>query len=201
MDRQLHDATGSVRGARVAELFRRADLLFEVRLPIEEFRTERRALEEQVKALGIGRPPATPLEAVLRGGFAKIRGQKPIEEVWLEEWQKRDVALREREKELLVAGTKAPEAATDGPKGFEGLGPKKTEVYLVFADLTNKQRECLSLRLEYGLSVTEIAKRLGRSRKTIDESITAAKKRLADDQNYQRKLRSSAARRSSPDEY
>jgi hypothetical protein len=46
------------------------------------------------------------------------------------------------------------------------------------ARLTELQRECYSLRHEYQLPVAEIARRLGRDRKTIQEHIDAADKKV-----------------------
>jgi DNA-binding CsgD family transcriptional regulator len=60
------------------------------------------------------------------------------------------------------------------------LGPKKQDLsrYLDSADLTARQRECISLRLEYGLRKTAIAQRLGINRKTLDEHISAAERKF-----------------------
>jgi len=61
-------------------------------------------------------------------------------------------------------------------------------------NLTDRQRECLSLRLEYGLSVSAIAKKLGRTRKTIDEHIHAATARFEQETEKQRRDRDRAKR-------
>jgi DNA-binding NarL/FixJ family response regulator len=61
-------------------------------------------------------------------------------------------------------------------------------------DLTGRQRECLSLRLEYGLTVSAIAERLGRNRKTIDEHLSAAKVKFERDKAKQRWDRNRAKR-------
>jgi len=50
--------------------------------------------------------------------------------------------------------------------------------YLVGAGLTDRQYECISLRLEYGLNQSQIARRLGITRKTVIEHITAAEIKL-----------------------
>ena len=63
----------------------------------------------------------------------------------------------------------------------KGKLPAKTtdlSKYLDGAKLTDRQRECFSLKFEYGLRVSEIVIRLGLSRKTVDEHIAAAKRRL-----------------------
>jgi DNA-directed RNA polymerase specialized sigma24 family protein len=50
--------------------------------------------------------------------------------------------------------------------------------YLDSARLTERQRDCISLKLEYGLTTTAIAQHLGISRKTVDEHIEAAKRNI-----------------------
>jgi DNA-binding CsgD family transcriptional regulator len=50
--------------------------------------------------------------------------------------------------------------------------------YFDAAKLTTRQREVISLRLEYELPVSEIARRLGISRKTVDEHFDAAKRKI-----------------------
>lgn len=68
------------------------------------------------------------------------------------------------------------------PSGKERkkLPPKKTNLsnYFDQAGLTDRQHECASLKHEYGLTVTEIAERLGLSRKTVDEHLAAAEYRI-----------------------
>ena len=85
------------------------------------------------------------------------------------------------------------------PKGFDGLGQKQTDLsqYIDASDLTDRQRDCSSMRWEYRLPLTEIARRLGRNRSTVEEHLAAARKRLQHDQNFQRALKKSAAHRGS----
>jgi len=56
------------------------------------------------------------------------------------------------------------------------LGHKKLDLtsYLVRAGLTDRQYQCFSLRFEYGLKKSEIARRLSIDRRTVDEHIAAA---------------------------
>lgn len=93
-----------------------------------------------------------------------------------------------------------PEATADTPMGFDGLGQKETDLshYFDAADLTDRQSECASLSWEYGLGVTEIARRLGLGHhSTVQESLDAAKRRLDRDENFKRALKKAAAHRSS----
>lgn len=50
--------------------------------------------------------------------------------------------------------------------------------YLAQVDLTQRQRDCFSLRKEYGLSLAEVAARLGINRKTVYEHIHEAEKKI-----------------------
>ncbi len=88
----------------------------------------------------------------------------------------------------------------DSLKGFAGLGKKKHDLHLESAKLTDRQHDCLSMKLEYELPVTQIASRLNIDRKTIDEHLKAAHKRLERDQNYQRELKRRVAHHGSRNE-
>jgi hypothetical protein len=59
--------------------------------------------------------------------------------------------------------------------------------YFDKADLGDRQRECMSLKYEYQMTKYAIAKHLGLNRKTVDESIASAEKRLERSSSYQRK--------------
>lgn len=74
--------------------------------------------------------------------------------------------------------------------GTDRLPQKKTDLseYLDGACLTDIQREVISLRLEYALPVAAIARRLGRDRKTIQEHLAAAKKRIDHARAFQDRL-------------
>ena len=65
--------------------------------------------------------------------------------------------------------------------GFKNLPPQKADFsnYFDAARLTEKQRECASLRWEYALSVSEIARRLGKDRKTVQDLLAATKKKMS----------------------
>jgi DNA-binding CsgD family transcriptional regulator len=57
---------------------------------------------------------------------------------------------------------------------------KKTDLSRVFdrVNLTDRQRECASLRFEFGLTVSAIATKFGLTRKTVDEHLQAAEVKL-----------------------
>ena len=71
-------------------------------------------------------------------------------------------------------------AAKKYPNGFDGLQRKYVDMsgYLAQADLTDRQRQCFSLRKEYDLSLEEVAGRLRIDRKTAYEHIHDAEKKL-----------------------
>jgi DNA-binding CsgD family transcriptional regulator len=98
-----------------------------------------------------------------------------------------------------VFGANACQNSTrSGQKQPKKLPPKKHDYSEMFdaARLTEKQREVISLRLEHGLGVSEIADRLGRSRKTVYGHFEAAKRKL----NYARSgQRSSQKKAERPD--
>ncbi len=60
------------------------------------------------------------------------------------------------------------------------LPAKRTDLSFYFdpANLTDAQHEVLSLRLEYGMSISAIARRLKRHRKTIQEILTAGEAKI-----------------------
>jgi predicted DNA-binding protein (UPF0251 family) len=63
----------------------------------------------------------------------------------------------------------------------KALGPKLTNLshHWDSANLTERQRECMSLHYEYSMRKTDVARRLGIDRKTLDEHLAAGASRLA----------------------
>lgn len=97
-------------------------------------------------------------------------------------------------------GTAAQPSAVGGtPRGFQGLSQKGMDLsqYFDTADLTKRQRECASMKFEYGLGDTEIARRLSLHHSTVQEAVRAVRTRLQRDQNFERALKKSAAHRGS----
>jgi DNA-directed RNA polymerase specialized sigma24 family protein len=59
--------------------------------------------------------------------------------------------------------------------GLEVLPQKKTNLpEILAARLTERQRDCISLRLEYGLTIPKIAARLGLHHSTVQHHIRRA---------------------------
>jgi DNA-binding CsgD family transcriptional regulator len=81
----------------------------------------------------------------------------------------------------IMAGRIVGRKPMEAPANPRTLGPKKHDLsqHLDPVDaLTDRQRECLSLRFEYGLRPAEIARRLGIHHTTVYEHIAAGKKIL-----------------------
>ena len=99
------------------------------------------------------------------------------------------IATRFSRDSISASSDAAEESA---PKGFEGLNQKPTDLshYFDSADLTERQRDCSSLKWEYGLSDRVIARRLGISHTTVQEHLIAAESKM--------KRKFSPGRRTSP---
>src|SRR5713101_956968 len=67
--------------------------------------------------------------------------------------------------------------STDSSKGIEGL-VRKADLSQYTHGLTEKQQLAFSLKYEYGLGLAEIASRMGLNRKTVHEHIEAAKRKV-----------------------
>ncbi len=69
------------------------------------------------------------------------------------------------------------------------LPPKKRDLspYFDSANLTDRQRQVISLRLEHALPVAAIARHLDIDRKTVDEHLEAAKKRLENTRAFEKR--------------
>jgi DNA-binding CsgD family transcriptional regulator len=95
----------------------------------------------------------------------------------------------QRETQSPVADTTA-DLKTPAPK----LPPKKNDLsrYLEGANLTPKQYECASLKWEYEIPVTEIARRQHITRKTVDEHLAAAHKKMDTSRSSEKRARDKA---------
>lgn len=57
--------------------------------------------------------------------------------------------------------------------------------FLDAARLTEKQYQCASLKWEYGFSISEISRKLDRTRKTVDDHLGAAQKKMRSSGQYE----------------
>jgi predicted DNA-binding protein YlxM (UPF0122 family) len=95
------------------------------------------------------------------------------------------VTLISTDRVEIVGERTAPQSSTEPngskPKHRDKLPPKKADLsslYLDAARLTDAQREVASFAWEYGLSISEIARRLGKNRSSIQERLVAATKKI-----------------------
>jgi predicted DNA-binding protein YlxM (UPF0122 family) len=76
------------------------------------------------------------------------------------------------------------------PKGYANLGNKTNDLSFYLQEyghkLTERQRDCFSLRAEYARSFEEIAGRLGIKRQTAEEHYEAASKKMNDSRSNMR---------------
>jgi hypothetical protein len=82
---------------------------------------------------------------------------------------------------IFVEQVKGPIESKDSkhqPIGTEGLGKKVSDLSKYMDGLTEKQQLALSLRLEYRLSLTEVASRMRVNRKTAYEHFMAARRNI-----------------------
>jgi sigma-70-like protein len=112
-----------------------------------------------------------------------------------------------RNEEIIAAGTIPTEhlgaerpdsTAAHQPKGFEGLGPKKTDLSRYMHNMTEKQQMAFSLKYEYELKLADIASRMGVDRKTAYEHFQAANMKIDWDHSSERRKANRA--KDAPDE-
>jgi predicted DNA-binding protein YlxM (UPF0122 family) len=105
-------------------------------------------------------------------------------------WELEKTVETVRNEEIAAAGA-IPSKTADGQKdelnkrnsksslkGLDGLSHKSVDLSQYMHNLTEKQQLALSLRLEYELSLGEVASRMGLDRKTAYEHIEAAKRKI-----------------------
>jgi hypothetical protein len=112
-----------------------------------------------------------------------------------------------RNEEIIAAGTiptehlgaeRTDSTAAHQPKGFEGLGPKKTDLSRYMHNMTEKQQMAFSLKYEYECKLAEIASRMGVDRKTAYDHIQAANMKIEWDHSSEKRKASRA--KDAPDE-
>ncbi len=84
------------------------------------------------------------------------------------------------ERQALEAASSGKADRKPQPKGFSGLSQKRQDLshYFDKANLTDRQRDCASLKWEYGLSDRKIAGRLDIAHSVVQEHLKAAKTRM-----------------------
>lgn len=128
-----------------------------------------------------------------------------LQEVFADVWEKRKVLGARRDESIQAYLIKAVSyhsidayrkyartAAFQGQYLYEGRGEhvqnpvevqmitaeRQSFARLILSTLPLRERECLQLRIDHGLSVKEIAVRLNVSVKAVERSLTSARKRL-----------------------
>ena len=123
-------------------------------------------------------------------------------------WELRAASETVRNEEIASAGAIPTQAIGGGQsgepkkpkhwlKGFEGLGPKVSDLSQYMHLLTDKQQMAFSLKYEYELGPTEIASRMGIDRKTVSEHLDAADKKIK--QAYSSERRKAIRAKNAPD--
>src|SRR5207248_5886516 len=113
---------------------------------------------------------AAHVESAKRGELKAQERQSPTR-------QEDSGRSRESEQTQQAASRSNKKTAPEKTK----LGHKITNLSYHWdsANLTERQRECMSLRYEYGMRKTDVARRLGIDRKTLDEHLAAGASRLS----------------------
>jgi predicted DNA-binding protein YlxM (UPF0122 family) len=86
-------------------------------------------------------------------------------------------------------------------KGLDGLGQKTNDLSQYYSNLlTPRQRDCFSLKYEYGKTVSEAAARLGLARSTVQEYLKAAERKVRRNRENSKHKRSMDTTETSSDE-
>jgi hypothetical protein len=138
-----------------------------------------------------GRPagsiPASHIQFVQPAGEApRIEDQADLE--LLEARHRETLALNKITARAEAIGAMLTEAAfklaeKETPaktqlRGFTGLGQKKQDLSGYFINLTHRQKDCISLRFEYGLTESEVSRRLCITRATVQEHLRAGARKI-----------------------
>ena len=95
-----------------------------------------------------------------------------------------DRAVLARQEKVLEKAVELRKKAKPGtgpkssPRDFDGLPEKPLSQCLANANLTEMQLKCARLKCDYGLPTAEIARRLRRSRATIQGRLNAALRKI-----------------------
>lgn len=112
----------------------------------------------------------------------KQQGQPAIRELTSNGWSVKDAS---------GTAVRQPKPKAAQQLRFEGLRAKKQNLEQHFHGLTNRQHDCASLKWEYGLSESEIARRLNLHHTTVHEHLDRAKERIDAARNSEKKQKAS----------
>ncbi len=149
------------------------------------------ALPEQLRVQGYDANNASQVEAIKSAAETLSSGeniQALIGEVLGQQ-------LQRLERRWAADMVRAP--GPSEPEGrrlieVDGLGRKKIDLSRYMVNLTDKQELAFSLKYEYELEVPEIASRMGIHRKTADEHIKAAFKKVEQARSFGKRKASQA---------
>jgi hypothetical protein len=187
------------------------DLAFEIKIAVEEReRTEREATTKGAERTGDARSEITERILELERTYAKessevdFSGIVPSDRL-IRRWEamggeidmlKGQLAVLDGTKALTPKDEESPATEPPSPKKpapgvFEGLGKKQRDLSskLDGYSLTERQRDCISLRLEYGLNQAEIGKRLGITGEGARKLLARADRRINNSLANDRKRR------------
>jgi hypothetical protein len=142
------------------------------------------------------------LRNLLMGGFSEVERDKIVQlQVFIYQGFKIPPGLHDNQEESLlsVISRQLKSEIKDGKrKPADRLPPKKQDAseFLDGARLTPLQRNVMSLRLEYEMSVPQIARWCGKHRKTIAGHMDAAEKKFKEAGSRLRNAKIRAAKRS-----
>jgi len=127
----------------------------------------------------------SPFESLLEGlAQSLLFGPMLAPAIRKRQFERRELqrkeAIAQAEFERKLAEFRTGKKIAEPLSEVEKLPRRRNDLseWLDRAALTDRQRECLSLKFEYELSQTRIARYLGIDRKTVDEHIEAGKKKL-----------------------
>jgi len=109
-------------------------------------------------------------------------------------WFQKLISVEAHERDL-TPGEAIP--TTGSGKPARKLPAKKLDMsnYFDDADLTERQRQCLSLKHEHGLSNVEIGRRLGIDRTTVAEHLKAGENRIKNARSFEGKAKKKAIKK------
>lgn len=154
----------------------------------EEARSRSEEARKPLRDSLVALPPDPELEELRRRGRERSeRFDKDMEETRKQSREFQDklhkvsmVALSriETEAKFPTSIKSAQGPPTKKPRGFKGLPNKLIPELIANANLTDKQQDAAMMVWEHNIKRSEAARRLGIDRKSLDERLAGAKKRI-----------------------